>query len=69
MDDIDRKDILLRAAFDLLRRSDSTHYGTNAMEILSYYDEANCDGFCLMNDIAIELDIPLHTDPIPLETE
>ena len=54
---IDRKTILLRAAYDLLRQADKSHYVLNAMEILVHYDDADCDGFCLMEDIASELEI------------
>ncbi len=28
------------------------------MEATIHYDEADCDGYCLMNDIAIELETP-----------
>ncbi len=64
-----RKDILLRAAYDLLKRSAQPGYVEEAQSILVRYDEANCDGHCLMNDIAIELDIEDDTKPIPLGPE
>jgi hypothetical protein len=61
-----RKDILLRAAYDLLMRSDQPGYIQEAQSILVRYDDADCDGRCLMSDIAIELDIDDGTKPIPL---
>jgi len=61
-----RKDVLLRAAFDLLKRAKMSRYVLHAPEIVVRYDEANCDGSCLMEDIAIELDIDTTSDPIPL---
>jgi hypothetical protein len=66
---MDRKEILLRAAYDLLKRADKRGYVEHAHEIMVHYDEANCDGLCLMNDIAIELDIEDGTKPIPLAAE
>lgn len=65
----DRKDILLRAAFDLLKRCNESHYVLEAGSTLIRYDDANCDGSCLMEDIAHELQIPADTDPIPLSKE
>ncbi len=64
-----RKDILLRAAFDLLRRADMEAYVRHAPNILIRYDEANCDGSCLMEDIANELGFDCDTQPIPLGKE
>lgn len=63
---MDRKEILLRAAYDLLMRSSAPGFIQDAQEILVRYDNADCDGYCLMNDIAIELDIDDGTKPIPL---
>lgn len=65
---MNRKDILLRAAYDLLKRSTEDHYVREATAIEVRYDEADCDGYCLMADIASELDLEdgEHTEPIPL---
>lgn len=49
----DRKIVLLRAAYDLLKKHPI------AQECLVFYDDAECDGMCLMEDIANELDIEL----------
>jgi hypothetical protein len=64
-----RKNILLRAAYDLLKRSTQNHFVEEAAAILVQYDGANCDGSCLMDDIKIELDLPDRTQPIPLLPE
>lgn len=65
----DRKDILLRAAYDLLKRSTQNHYVEEAGSIVVQYDGAPCDGLCLMEDIAIELELPAGTPPIPLNSQ
>ena len=62
-----RKDVLLRAAFDMLRRSIDSPYIIETCEIETHYDGADCDGFCLMEDIAAELGIENDAKPIPLE--
>ena len=59
-----RKDILLRAAYDLLRKASEMHYVQEATHITVFYDDADCDGYCLMEDIAAELD--LDDDERPL---
>lgn len=48
----DRKVILLRAAYALIRKCPS------AQETTVHYDEADCDGHCLMDDIKAELERP-----------
>jgi hypothetical protein len=53
----DRRLILLRAAYDLLKACNEGPYVKNALEQTVFYDEAECDGFCLANDIAAELDL------------
>jgi len=60
----DRKDILLRAAYDLLRKCHDSNYVVHAPEVIVFYDMAECDGSCLMEDIAIELDIDSDTEPL-----
>jgi hypothetical protein len=66
---MNRKEILLRAAYDLIKRSTQESYVQAAEEINVFYDDANCDGHCLMDDIAIELDIEDGTKPIPLRED
>jgi len=53
----DRKSELLRAAYDLLKKQESSYYVLNLLEETTFYDEADCDGHCLMEDIANELGI------------
>jgi hypothetical protein len=53
----DRKIVLLRAAYDILKKCDEGPYVKNALEVTAFYDGTDCDGFCLMEDIAIELDL------------
>jgi len=52
-----RKDVLLKAAYDLLQTCNDSHYVIDALSTLVFYDGAECDGSCLMEDIAIELGI------------
>lgn len=54
---VDRKTVLLKAAYDILKKVKDAPYVESAMEMTAFYDEAECDGFCLMEDIATELDI------------
>lgn len=67
--EINRKDVLLRAAYDLLKRADDSHYVLEATHILVFYDEANCDGHCLMEEIAMELGLEEGEPPIQLGKE
>lgn len=65
-----RKDVLLRAAYDLIKRSTQSHYVQETTSIQVMYDDANCDGYCLMNDIAFELGFDDdYVEPIPLKKE
>ena len=54
---IARKNILLLAAYDLIKRSTQNHFVEEAA------------GSCLMDDIAIELDLPDRAQPVPLLQE
>lgn len=65
----ERKEVLLRAAYDLLKRADQSYYVEQATSILVRFDDANCDGYCLMEDIAYELGLEDSTKPIPLGEE
>ena len=53
----DRKTVLLKACYDMLKKCDESHFVTSPMETTVHYDDADCDGFCLMEDIAHELGI------------
>jgi hypothetical protein len=54
---VDRKVTLLKACYDMLKKCDGSGYVFSPMETTVFYDEADCDGFCLMADIALELGI------------
>jgi hypothetical protein len=51
----DRKVTLLRAAYDLLKKCHNSYYVLSACDTTVFYDDADCDGSCLMDDIAAEL--------------
>lgn len=53
----DRKEILLKAAYDILKKCSDGDYVKNALEETAFYDGAECDGTCLIDDIAAELEI------------
>jgi hypothetical protein len=69
MNELMRKDILLRAAYDLLKRCSDSFYVLNALAVEMFYDGTNCDGSCLMEDIKHELDLVDDCDPLPLAEE
>lgn len=51
---MDRKTVLLKACVELLKKLD---HGDNYFESTAHYDDADCDGSCLMMDIEIELEV------------
>jgi hypothetical protein len=51
----DRKTILLYAAYKLLAKQRDSSYVLDLLEETVYYDGADCDGNCLMEDIECEL--------------
>lgn len=54
---MNRKDVLLRACFDLLQKQAESPYVLNLLDETVHYDDSDCDGSVLMEDIAVELDI------------
>ena len=48
--EISREHILLRAAYQLLKKQDQSYYVLNLLEETSVWDEATCDGYCLMEE-------------------
>lgn len=46
-----RAKILLKAAGDLLKKQKDSFYVLNLLAETVYYDEAECDGACLLDDI------------------
>lgn len=54
---MNRKDILLKAAYKLLKQCHESGYVLDVLSETTFYDGADCDGYCLANDIAHELDL------------
>lgn len=48
---LDRAKTLLKATWNLLQKQNETIYVLNMLEELVYYDDCECDGSCLMDDI------------------
>lgn len=48
----DRKTELLIVAYTLLKRQADSGIVLNLLDETVFYDEADCDGYCLMDDIA-----------------
>ena len=53
----DRKTTLLRACMELLQKQEETPYVLDLLYETVYYDDADCDGYCLLEDIKTELGI------------
>jgi len=51
----DRKITLLKACMELLRKQKHSSYVLDLLSETIFYDEADCDGYCLLDDIEIEL--------------
>lgn len=51
----DRKIILLKACRDLLKKQTQSSYILNLLSETVFYDDADCDGYCLLKDIEVEL--------------
>jgi len=47
----DRKTILLQATLDILRKCEESPYTLSPLETTAHWDEADCDGYCLMGEI------------------
>lgn len=54
---IERKDTLLKATHELLSKQDESGFVLNLLTETVHYDDVDCDGYCLMNDIEIDLDL------------
>lgn len=48
---LNRARTLLKAAGTLLKKQEDSNYMLNLMAETVYYDEAECDGSCLLDDI------------------
>jgi len=53
----DRKITLLKACRDLLRKQNDSSYVLNLLSETVFYDNVDCDGYCLLEDIEIELEM------------
>ena len=53
----DRKTTLLRACMELLQKQEDSPYVLYLLSETVHYDETDCDGYCLLEDIKTELDI------------
>lgn len=49
--ELQRARVLLKATHDLLEAAEDSPYVENVLAILVHYDEVDCDGSCLMEDI------------------
>lgn len=54
-----RAEVLLQATFDILKQQKESTSVLNCLELTANYDGAECDGHCLLQDIADALDIEL----------
>lgn len=52
-----RKEVLLRAVYGILKEQSNTSEVLHSLSQTVHYDDADCDGYCLMADIAAELGI------------
>ena len=46
-----RAKVLLQATLDLLNQQKESHYVLNLLETTAIWDEAECDGYCLYDEI------------------
>lgn len=51
----DRKVTLLKACLELLQRQEDSYVVLDILEEMIRYDESDCDGYCLIEDIKMEL--------------
>lgn len=54
---IERMQILLKAAYDLLKKQDDSVMVLDILSTTAIWDEAECDGYCLMEEIEEILEI------------
>ncbi len=52
-----RKDVLLRAAHDLLQKCNEGMYVKSVLEETAEWDDATCDGYCLLDELKLELEL------------
>ena len=54
--ELQRARVLLKATHDLLEAADDSPYVEDALGIIVHYDDADCEGRCLMEDIEYHFD-------------
>lgn len=47
----ERTKILMQATLDILKKCNEGIYVKNVMEVSAIWDEAECDGYCLMEEL------------------
>ena len=47
----ERMEILLKAVVQILEKQDRSHYVLNFFEQTAIYDETECDGYCVFEEI------------------
>jgi len=47
---------LLKVVREIMQRQNESGYVLNILEETAFYDGAECDGYCLLDDIEIELE-------------
>jgi len=47
----DRRNILLKATLDILKQCDEGPYVKDVFTVTAIWDGAECDGYCLMEEI------------------
>lgn len=51
LNELKRARVLLKATYELLMKQNDSGYVLNLLSETIFYDEAECDGYCLMEDI------------------
>lgn len=57
-----RERVLLKAAYDILKQCDESPYVLDVLGVAAIWDDAECDGYCLMSEIEDLLDIKEGND-------
>lgn len=66
---LERAKTLLKATKELLEKQDNSYYVLNLLEETVFYDEAECDGYCLKDDIGDWFDELEEQETVPLEEQ
>lgn len=66
---LERAKTLLKATKELLERQDNSYYVLDLLEETVFYDEAECDGYCLKEDIGCWFDELEEQETVPLEEQ